>query len=445
MKTVQRETLKPEVKPAETPVPAAEMKTVQRETALPEARPADTPAAPAEMKTVQRETVLPEVRPAEKPVPTAEMKTVQRETVLPEAKPVDTPAAPTEMTTVQREIKLPEAKPAKSSRRSAAGSQLPLTDNLRAEVQREAAIPEAKPVKGSQPSAVSGHKKESEFQPQAAQEKSIQREMSPEQRAEFPAPSVSDKTVQRKMSPEQGAGGGSLSDLLKGLPTHYEMPKEQIEAIRSGRPYTGHSDAGKEPPTVSRELSDGIGKMSDPENRPEAGARNSGAGRAAAEAVVQNIIQREPDFVLPKHTNGPVSENQTSEPEVRREILSQPAASHSFSQTAGKLPGAGKTLPGSFGQKGLPGSTGAAPLNNGFFGGVTGLIQRESEDNGSPAPSPSEKASADQETGSDEAAEEKIHALFPEVTATQLDTLADKLVPRIKRMMRAEMERSVFR
>ena len=31
------------------------------------------------------------------------------------------------------------------------------------------------------------------------------------------------------------------------------------------------------------------------------------------------------------------------------------------------------------------------------------------------------------------------------VSARQLDALADKLVPRIKRMMRAEMDRGVFR
>ena len=45
----------------------------------------------------------------------------------------------------------------------------------------------------------------------------------------------------------------------------------------------------------------------------------------------------------------------------------------------------------------------------------------------------------------DKSAEEQRKELVPEVTPQQLETLANRLVPRIKRSMRAEMERSIFR
>ena len=49
------------------------------------------------------------------------------------------------------------------------------------------------------------------------------------------------------------------------------------------------------------------------------------------------------------------------------------------------------------------------------------------------------------EKDDNDAAEKVLETLLPEITSQQLEELADKLLPRIKRIMRAEMERSLFR
>ena len=278
--------------------------------------------------------------------------------------------------------------------------------------------------------------------------KTIQREpdLPKAKPVEKPASQAENSIVQREMDRGQDHGGESLSDLLKGLPTHYEMPKEQIEAIRSGKPYVRpqHSVTGSQAAAVQRELSDKLPKPTghaDPsENRP----RKSGPHPEAA--AVQKTVQRETELVLPKQKTGSAPDKGTPEPVVQRESASKPAASRADS-LPGKLPGSPVLPMGSFAPNGFMGSGGrSGSSENGSFGAQPGLVQREPLDMDEPPTIQRELPDTGnaQASSSDEA--EKADGEMPQiVSARQLDALADKLVPRIKRMMRAEMERGVFR
>ena len=78
------------------------------------------------------------------------------------------------------------------------------------------------------------------------------------------------------------------------------------------------------------------------------------------------------------------------------------------------------------------------------------MIRREYLESEKPAGSDEPEPAAVETPSKDDASAEnelnkRLEELMPEVTAKQLDQLADQLVPRIKRIMRNEMERSLFR
>ena len=83
------------------------------------------------------------------------------------------------------------------------------------------------------------------------------------------------------------------------------------------------------------------------------------------------------------------------------------------------------------------------------MGGQPGLIQREPLDE-LKTPTiqrePLDEPKLGDITASSDVGDDRANEVIPQiVTPRQLDSLADKLVPRIKRLMRAEMERGVFR
>ena len=215
-----------------------------------------------------------------------------------------------------------------------------------------------------------------------------------------------------------------FSSLLSSIPTHYEMPQEQIDAIRAGKSYSA--------PTVQREMDDSEPEKKQTENK------------AAAAVPSKNEVQREPDFVLPKARKESRSNSSQSQAEVQREM--QPNA------RAQSFPGL------QFGPKPGPNPTGSQSGPAGYFPGVSnspmdngnasGTIQREMEDS---APAANEKPAegtdspAGDKVDGTPAVKDALNDLLPEVTSKQLDALADKLLPRIKRIIRAETERSIFR
>ena len=222
-----------------------------------------------------------------------------------------------------------------------------------------------------------------------------------------------------------------LTSLLKSLPSHYEMPKEQIESIRSGTPYTSQNNA------VQREFIP-----------PQYGNEQSKAQNSASlsEARAQSIVQREAEFVLPKRYTDNISKSEELKSTVQREVSS----SHASKKSNSSLP---------MGNSGFVNSSEAAStrqnnnttLSN-YFPGVdnsnnnaqtSDTVQREFSDKLNSAidsimpDSLKSKPSSGQSDDNTEAA--------AKVTRRDLDILADKLLPRIKRIMRSEMERSIFR
>ena len=248
---------------------------------------------------------------------------------------------------------------------------------------------------------------------------------------EMSMPVPGSDTVMREMS--SGAEKpDDLQSLLSGLPTHYEMPKEQIEAIRSGKPYTpsaaGNASSGD---TVQREPADQSRQTAgSKQNAPKQKAQGNDS-KQAAEAVTRDIVQRESDFVLPKQQKSGASEKSAEREAPKKE--------NKKASSAPKLAG----LPqGNFGQNGPAGNSGAFSAPSGGFAGAqaSGVVQREM----SSATEAKQVLDAAENTPA-ENVEQKVEAVFPEVTARQLEILADKLVPRIKRIMRTEMERGIFR
>ncbi|MBQ6481619.1 MAG: hypothetical protein IJI45_10915, partial [Anaerolineaceae bacterium] len=220
----------------------------------------------------------------------------------------------------------------------------------------------------------------------------------------------------------------NLASLLRSLPPHYEMPKEQIEAIRSGTAYTPQNDV------VHREII----PLQDTKEQ-------SQNNTSLSEAKIQPVVQREAEFILPKRHSDNSSEKAEQESTIQREISS--------SQSKKILNSA---LPmGSFGSSNSSGadssrqSFGNTPSN--YFPGVTnnnvqnsGTVQREFKDKFDSAIDSLFPDSLKSKPASGKSDDDEQNTA-PEVTRRDLDMLADKLLPRIKRIMRSEMERSIFR
>ena len=219
------------------------------------------------------------------------------------------------------------------------------------------------------------------------------------------------------------SSGDDLQSLLSSLPTHYEMPRAQVEAIRSGN--IPQSNA------VQREY-----QASQPEKQGE---------KAVSTASPQSMIQREPDLVLPKQQNHNAAYTQNSaagEPVIQREMAAP--SKKSSMPFPGVLPGFGQTSGSHNNSSNFQKPQNMFPgVNTSYNSQASDMVQREIME---PAAVP--------ETGINE--EDAVTAgrdlvssikdeLPPEVTSQELDILADRLMPRIKRMMRAESERSIFR
>lgn len=230
-----------------------------------------------------------------------------------------------------------------------------------------------------------------------------------------------DNTVQREIS----TAGGDLQSLLSTLPTHYEMPKEQIEAIRSGKNISSQNSS------IQREYSripSDINQQSKKEDHMSA-------------ISTQNEIQRTVDLVLPKPPEK--SKGSGSVSKIQRESVKkdQPAMmSFPFPTSMGQLPGANSENRSSrnYQNNDYPGDS--------DFSGASGsdTIQRELDTKSSEK---SGKTTDSTDFGflfSDKEKEE-IKKESPKVTPRELEILADRLLPRIKRIMRSEMERSIFR
>ena len=230
-----------------------------------------------------------------------------------------------------------------------------------------------------------------------------------------------DNTVQREIS----TAGGDLQSLLSTLPTHYEMPKEQIEAIRSGKNISSQNSS------IQREY-----------NRIPSDINQQSKKEGHISAIsTQNEIQRTVDLVLPKPPKK--SKGSGSVSKIQRESVKkdQPAMmSFPFPTSMGQLPGANSENRSSrnYQNNDYPGDS--------DFSGASGsdTIQRELDTKSSEK---SGKTTDSTDFGflfSDKEKEE-IKKESPKVTPRELEILADRLLPRIKRIMRSEMERSIFR
>ena len=210
---------------------------------------------------------------------------------------------------------------------------------------------------------------------------------------------------------ESASSTDDLSSLLSSLPTHYEMPKEQVEAIRSGSSYT----AGQNEATVQREPAD-TGKP----------GKGSSTGKNAKAASRSGTVQRESDFALPHSLAGRKAGTGKSSSTVQRE----------FDQTNQGRKTADNSRPNSF-----PADRGSFPEQS-----EPDTIQREiAAPESSGVTADANESAADTSTANEAAVKETIEKAIPEVTPRQLDALAEKLLPRIKRIIRAETERSIFR
>ncbi len=496
--TVQREPLKtaePVVKAAEKAEAPAVKETVSAETLQREplktaepvtkaAEKAETPAAKESAEIVQREplkTAEPVTKITEKaeaPTLNESAETVQREP-LKRAEPVteavektEVPAAKEPAETIQREplktaepitkaaekVELPVAKKS-ASVETVQREPLTSTDTIEREIEK--AAPVSDKVSDTQSKAAPA--KEKSVRPEKAENKAsearlIQRSFDPEKKVSASGePEAAAEVIQRE---RQDNGKKSeipsavptverepyedLTSLLSRLPTHYEMPKAQIEAIRSGKPYTGNKGAegSSRETVVNRQYTKTIPQPSEQKKSSE----NVITDGKAAEAAVHKTVQREPALVLPKQQKHADPVKGKTEQTVQRENETTSAVPNFSGASTGKMPGASKKPHDSFGQNGFMGIGGFGTTNNGFFGGQPGLIQREPLESSEPdtvqrAPISATETAYENKVSSDEISEDVPKTL----TARELDTLADKLVPRIKRMMRAEMERNVFR
>ena len=426
--TVQREMKAPEAKPVSSAV-EENTQTVQREMKVPEAKPVSS-AVEENTRTVQREMKVPEARPVSSAVE-ENTQTVQREMKVPEASPVSS-AAKESVQTVQREIDIPEARPVSSAaeenmqtvqRETDAASFLsgskadtvqrvpdlhaaPAGQVPDRNVQSGKKVPVAKPFGSSGPQKSEGTVRREMKVPEAHPVRnSGARSAGPGsvpaggRQINMPLPHEHDAdTVQRETA---SGSSGDLSELLKGLPTHYEMPQEQIEAIRFGKQYTPSGSSGSAP---------------------------------------ENAVQRE--MLPPKKTEKLSAAGRPRKSSVSREY--DPEQSSPFS-------GQWDLPSGSFGQKNSAGNQGS-PFRSSESSGNNSdsVVQREylesekTESRIETEPAAPQSAAKDESPAENEL-NKRLEELLPEVTAKQLDQLADQLLPRIKRIMRNEMERSLFR
>ena len=372
--------------------------TVNREPATDNRQPATGNRQPATV--IQRETVK-SASPVESHVernntPLAEpvsesQSTVQRETVK-SAEPIRSESEPMDLPVVQRQMS------AEVNRRETLKSAVPMVTSDRNDSNSGNVIQRERAQKGT------------DFNTQQSLIQNTGSSVNSHVSSAAPV-------VQREPDDD-------LSSLLCSLPMHYEMPKEQIESIRRGEPQKAQNNA------VQREYVR-PGSSSKPDI--------NDSQRLSPAASVQSSVQRELDLVLPKHKTGDSGSNSENAAIVQRELIS-------------KLP-----------------NTGVNPSNSTVmrsFGNLSGANSRPQGDRSTQSPFPgtenhfndrpdsstiqremAEKPATDiSDIGSDaEEAAAPDKDLLPEVTPRDLEKLADKLVPRIKRIMRSEMERSIFR
>ena len=407
--TVQRETAKAaapinksEIRNQKSEISADGSETVQRETAatnqLPSTMSATVNREPATV--IQRETVKSAATveshvernntPLAEPVSESQ-STVQRETVK-SAEPLRSESEPMDLPVVQRQMS------AEVNRRETLKSAVPMVPSDRNDSNSGNVIQRERSQKGA------------DFNTQQSPIQNTGSSVNSHVSSAVPV-------VQREPDDD-------LSSLLRSLPMHYEMPKEQIESIRRGEPQKAQNNA------VQREYVR-PGSSSKPDI--------NDSQRLSPAASVQSSVQRELDLVLPKHKTGDSGSNSENAAFVQRELIS-------------KLP-----------------DTGVNPSNSTVmrsFGNLSGANSRPQGDRSTQSPFPgtenhfndrpdsstiqremAEKPATDiSDIGSDaEEAAAPDKDLLPEVTPRDLEKLADKLVPRIKRIMRSEMERSIFR
>ncbi len=475
--TIQREPLKP-AKPVreasgKTENPAVSesspAETIQREplkTAGPVVKTPDMPAvtesSPAE--TVQRES-LKTAKPMEKASGKTESpaaaesspaETIQREP-LKTAKPMDNNSGKASIPEVRKSAF------ADSIQRESLKTAMPIgkasSDNEAASVTEPslAETVQREPVKAAEP-AVQTHSHSDMPLPGIAEKiNTVQRQAAPAkavsaipEKQNAPAVPVRRETDQIQKAVREKAPAAptveresdeDLQSMLSRLPKHYEMPKEQIEAIRSGKPYTGNkglSSSGQEA-EVRREFSDSADRFGS-----KAGAAKQVPGSQAAEAIARDIVQREPEFVLPKKSGSSDRAHDNAGQVVQREIDGNIGQPEKTVPGTVKMPGIGNMPNAFFGQNSFKGNSSGPSDNYSRSDGNDGLVQREPMTGSEPDTIQRELLDA-AGPENDRTAQENIDEARKPVTAKQLDRLADKLVPRIKRIMRAEMERSVFR
>ena len=407
--TVQRETVKTaapinksEIRNQKSEISADGSETVQRETAatnqLPSTMSATVNREPATV--IQRETVKSAATveshvernntPLAEPVSESQ-STVQRETVK-SAEPLRSESEPMDLPVVQRQMS------AEVNRRETLKSAVPMVPSDRNDSNSGNVIQRERSQKGA------------DFNTQQSPIQNTGSSVNSHVSSAVPV-------VQREPDDD-------LSSLLRSLPMHYEMPKEQIESIRRGEPQKAQNNA------VQREYVR-PGSSSKPDI--------NDSQRLSPAASVQSSVQRELDLVLPKHKTGDSGSNSENAAFVQRELISKlpdtgvNPSNSTVMRSFGNLPGANNRPQGDRStQSPFPGT------DNSFNNRPdSSTVQREM----------TEKPKTDiSDIGSDaEEAAAPDKDLLPEVTPRDLEKLADKLVPRIKRIMRSEMERSIFR
>ena len=269
-----------------------------------------------------------------------------------------------------------------------------------------------------------------------------------ESKSEFDLPkaaAVPEKTVQRELNENAGkqihtdADNTVRREIKPGTLMHYEMPQQQIDAIRSGN----------KADTVRREMDH------ESSEKPH---------QMAAPVIQPPTVRRESNFVLPKTQ----SSNKAQEESAGSVIQRAYAAWNSDNRFSG-LPFPGMGNMGKQGPSLNSSQKMSGKSSSGNDSRSSSTIQREmlgdlvtkAKDAASSATSAAQSAVSSAKTAvssvfsknepdtsekdDNDAAEKVLETLLPEITSQQLEELADKLLPRIKRIMRAEMERSLFR
>ncbi len=454
---VQRETAEPvKAEPVNSDMPV-----VQREIAEP---------AKAEMPTVQREMNEPvkaEPLKAAKPLVArdalksvkAAKPVVQRET----AQPVKAEAAKPKKPGIQREI----AEPVKAE---SAAQEMPVVQRETAEpvkaepvnpdmpvVQREIAEPaKAEPVKAASPVVQREIAESIKAEPVKAASPVVQREIAEPVKAEpvkAASPVVQRETAEpvkaEPASPEMPVVQRETAEPVKAEPVSPKMPvvqRETAEPVKA-EPVKAAS------PVVQRETAEPVKAEPASPVMPVVQRETAEPVKAKPAKVEKSVVQRE----MAKPVKSDVHETM-SMPVVRRE----PADSANSSALTNIKKSIGSSASASSANKGRTEKTLASWSSKNSMN--VPLVQREPADKTAPVqkdePKPSVplmgtakevvKSIVDLAEGknSDEA-EKKIETAVAEeagveITHEQLDALAERLMPRIKRIMRSEMERTSY-